>query len=127
MTDLQGKENERAYEKAIHELWSRMLVVAFGEIEDSSFPSLAVGATRVIFEDLWTEAFRKDPEDAGRLVEGALTKDNLFFKHFLKLMKARSDLVESGNEKEDGQERKKGRRTSGAQKKLPKVIRFEDL
>lgn len=55
-TDLQGKFFERTYEKALRPLWQHFDIVGCGEIEDSSFPSLAIGATESIFEDLILEA-----------------------------------------------------------------------
>lgn len=59
-TELQGRDNEPAYSKGIKELFSRFLIVGCGEVDDGAFPSLAVGATRLIYEDLWVEA-----EEAG--------------------------------------------------------------
>ena len=83
--DLKGRESERLYERAMKELWSRCLVVAYGEVDDGAFPSLAVGATRVLFEDLWAEAWRQEPSEAEKKITGILPKQNLFYKHFLKL------------------------------------------
>lgn len=57
--DMRGKFYERAYEKAMKELWQRLWIVGYGEIDDGAFPSLAVGATKLLFEDLWTEATTK--------------------------------------------------------------------
>lgn len=54
--ELQGKDNSRIYDKAMRELFNRFLIVAYGEVDDGAFPSLAVGATRTIFEDLWLES-----------------------------------------------------------------------
>jgi len=61
---LEGKARESTYTRALAELWSRLAIVGFGEIDDGAFPSLAVGATRVLFEDLWDEA--RDPNRATR-------------------------------------------------------------
>ncbi len=55
-TELRGKFFESTYEKALRALWQKLLIVGFGEVEDGAFPSLAVGATRHLFEDLWEEA-----------------------------------------------------------------------
>lgn len=55
-TDLRGRANERVYEKALRELWSRLLIVGFGEVDEGAFPSLALGASSVLFEDLYKEA-----------------------------------------------------------------------
>lgn len=67
-SELQGRWLEAEYNRAMKVLWQRLLVVGFGEIQDSSFPSLAVSATSVQFEDLWSEAAAVDPLAAeGRL------------------------------------------------------------
>ncbi len=63
-TDLRGKFHERTYEKAMRELWRRLLIVGFGELDDGAFPSLQVGAARNLFEDLWDKAKKADPEAA---------------------------------------------------------------
>ncbi len=52
------------------ELWSRLLIMGVGEVDDGAFPSLNMSATRLRFEDLWpggaaAEAHRA--EDAERL------------------------------------------------------------
>jgi hypothetical protein len=53
---LQGRLLESTYNKAMKELWSRLLIVGFGEVDEGAFPSLAVGATRHLFEDLFEQA-----------------------------------------------------------------------
>jgi hypothetical protein len=86
---LQGRESERAYERTLKELWSRCLIVAYGEVEDSSFPSLAVGATRILFEDLWTEAWALEIAEAESRISKILPAENLFYKHFIKTRNSR--------------------------------------
>ena len=44
------------FQSALKTLWSRLLIVGVGEVDDGSFPSLAVGATRLLFEDEWNAA-----------------------------------------------------------------------
>ncbi len=44
------------YTRAMRVLWERLLVVGVGEREEGGFPSLAVGATELLFEDLWNAA-----------------------------------------------------------------------
>jgi len=83
-TDLQGKENEAAYNRATKELFSRLLVVAFGEVDDGSFPSLAIGATRLIYEDLWNEALEMDPNRAETVIDKYMPAGSLFRKQFEK-------------------------------------------
>lgn len=37
------------------QLWARLLIVGFGEVDDGAFPSLAVAATELMFEDSWND------------------------------------------------------------------------
>jgi len=69
MADLQGRDNESTFQRAMKELFSRYLIVAYGEVDDGAFPSLAVGATRLLFEDLWTEARSMKPEVALAMID----------------------------------------------------------
>jgi hypothetical protein len=61
---LQGRLLESTYNKAMKELWSRLLIVGFGEVDEGAFPSLAVGATRLLFEPLYEEAQALTGEEA---------------------------------------------------------------
>ena len=69
---LRGRMFEGAYQRALGALWSRLLIVGFGEVDDGAFPSLAIGATRALFEDLWDEALSMDPARAARVVAACL-------------------------------------------------------
>lgn len=82
--DLQGKENEARYSRALKELWSRNLIVGFGEIDEGAFPSLAMGATKLLFEDLWSEALDLSVADAHATVERLLGDQSPFFKFYEK-------------------------------------------
>jgi hypothetical protein len=116
LADMKGRENERAYEKALKELWSRLLIVAYGEVDDGAFPSLAVGATETLFEQLWSEALELSPEDAEKRIHKTLDQTNLFYKFFSKL--------ESEAPKKLKSEPKQKKQAS--QKKLS-VVDFKDL
>lgn len=61
--DLVGRPLESRWTRALGELWSRMLIVGAGEVHDGAFPSLAVGSTKLLFEDLWDEAHAAEPPD----------------------------------------------------------------
>lgn len=54
--DLQGRFQEATYNRCLKELWSQLLIVGVGEVDEGSFPSLAIGSTRLIFEELWAQA-----------------------------------------------------------------------
>ncbi|MFM8268585.1 MAG: hypothetical protein ACKN9V_00200 [Pseudomonadota bacterium] len=55
-TGLKGKDHESEYTKALKSLFERGLIVGFGEVDDGAFPSLAIGATLLLFDELWEEA-----------------------------------------------------------------------
>ncbi|HEX5658170.1 MAG TPA: hypothetical protein VFX59_13290 [Polyangiales bacterium] len=59
---LRGKESERVWTRATKELWEQLAIVGTGEVPDGAFPSLEIGATRWIFEELWEEAQRREPD-----------------------------------------------------------------
>lgn len=54
--ELTGRALEPVFVKAMRELWERMLIVGAGEEAEGGFPSLSVGATSLLFEDLWDAA-----------------------------------------------------------------------
>ena len=56
LTDLQGRLHEAEYSRAMKDLFSSLLIVGFGEVDDGAFPSLAVGATELPYDDLWRHA-----------------------------------------------------------------------
>jgi len=59
-----------------------VLSAGFGEVEDGAFPSLAVGATELLFEDLWRDGAEMSPREA------QLTVDRLMLagSHFRKFL-----------------------------------------
>jgi len=72
--DLRGRANEATFARGMKELWSRLLIVGVGEVNDGAFPSLSISATRHRFEDLLPDgpsAREHAAEDARRL-EAAL-------------------------------------------------------
>lgn len=76
---LRGKQHDRAFNQAMKVLWSRLLIVGVGEVEDGAFPSLAVGATELVFEDLWLS---RGDVSAGsrRQLDAALSRSKAFEK-----------------------------------------------
>jgi hypothetical protein len=62
--DLGGKLGERIYKRALDDLWRQLRIVGTGEMDDGAFPSLMVGATNLVFEDLWED--RKLPNPKGK-------------------------------------------------------------
>lgn len=69
---LQGRLLESTYQRAMKELWTRLLIAAFGEVDEGAFPSLAVGATSLIFEELFAEAEAMQESRAKAILEKRL-------------------------------------------------------
>jgi hypothetical protein len=91
LTGLQGKASESTYTRALKELWDRCLIVAFGEVDEGAFPSLAVGSTHVIFEDLWRQAGELSIEEAKAIVDSRL--EGAFAKYWATLSKKLAERV----------------------------------
>src|SRR5712671_1396482 len=83
LTDLQGRLHEAAYSRAMKELFTRFLIVGFGEVDDGAFPSLAVGATELLYEDLWREGSELSPRKAQAVIDRLMPEASHFGK-FLK-------------------------------------------
>lgn len=79
---LQGRANERLFERAMKELWSRLLVVGYGEKDDGAFPSLQVGATRLLHEPTWRTARELDASEASATIERFLPPGTPFHRAF---------------------------------------------
>ncbi len=82
-TELQGKDNEKHYQRAMKELFSKFLIVGYGEVDDGAFPSLAVASTQIIYEDLW-RASRGMSQTAARAVLNEFLPEDSKFGKFLK-------------------------------------------
>lgn len=82
LTDLQGRYNEPHYSRGMKELFSRLLIVAYGEVDDGAFPSLAVGATKLIYEDLWIAAQSANVKEAQKLIDKEMPQGSRMRKFF---------------------------------------------
>ena len=87
IAELKGKSFEAIYNRVMKELWWSGLIIGFGEIEDSSFPSLAVGATSALFEDVWSQAKKLKSDDSVLWLKKKLSSENLFYKALEKRLK----------------------------------------
>ncbi len=83
--DLRGKFFESTYARATKELWQRLLLVGYGERDDGAFPSLVLGATPLLFEDLWLQSRRLVPVDSAEQVKAILGADSPFLRFWQKL------------------------------------------
>jgi hypothetical protein len=88
LTDLQGRSHERIYNSAMKELWSRLMIVGFGEVDEGAFPSLAMGSTRIIFEEIWKQAQKLNPNEAEKTLERFMPEGTKFRKYFETCRKA---------------------------------------
>lgn len=83
--ELEGRLNEPTYNRVLKPLWRGLSIVAFGEFEDSSFPSLGIAATQTMFEELWQESLTRDPQTALQHLSDRLGEKNPFLKFALKI------------------------------------------
>lgn len=81
-TGLQGKLNEARYSAAMKVLFTRLLIVGFGEVEDGAFPSLAVGATELLFGDLCSQGAELPLIDAQSILDRFLPEGSSFRRFF---------------------------------------------
>lgn len=86
ITELQGRRLEPLYNKVMKELWSKLWIVAFGEFDDSSFPSLGIGSTQVLFEDEWREAKNISKTKAEKNIHLLLKEAPVFEKQIFKVL-----------------------------------------
>lgn len=88
LTGLEGKINESAYWRGVKQLFARFLIVGYGESEDGAFPSLCVGATRLMYEDLWNASIEMSEEEARQLINKYMPDGSMFRKFFDRQFKA---------------------------------------
>lgn len=88
LADLQGKANESAFNRGMRQLWNRLLVVGYGEIDEGGFPSLAVGSSRLLFEDLWDQSLDMPETEREEVISKTLPKDSPFLRQYYKIQKA---------------------------------------
>jgi hypothetical protein len=82
LTDLQGKLHEAEYSRAMKDLFTRLLIVGFGEVDDGAFPSLAVGSTELLFDDLWRNAEDMPDRKAQSTVDRLMPQASHFRRFF---------------------------------------------
>ena len=82
----QGKLMDSHYNRAMKPLWSYLYLVGYGEVQDSSFPSLNMAATQTLFEDLWLQSQDMAPDVAEAKLLAKLGEQNPFFKYAKKLV-----------------------------------------
>lgn len=91
----QGKLMESHYNRAMKPLWNYLYIVGYGEVEDSSFPSLNMAATQNIFEDLWRRSQELAPEKAEKNLLKILGEENLFMKYAIRVRNSAKTLADT--------------------------------
>ncbi len=84
---LRGKPFESLFAHAMKALWTRLLIVGTGEVPDGAFPSLAVAATEMMFEDAWNARARV-PRAAEAELAKVLARSKAFAREVAKSEKA---------------------------------------
>jgi len=84
-TGLRGRDQESLYSKSLKQLWERGLIIGYGEVDDGAFPSLAIGATQLIFDDLWVQAKKLSSGKAHQRLQILFQQQPLFKKEFDKV------------------------------------------
>lgn len=91
--ELEGRLLESTYNRAMKPLWNTLLIVGFGEFEDSSFPSLGIGATKTLFEELWQKAEKISQPQAEKFLRKLWSEKDPFWKFAQRVRKQWLDLV----------------------------------
>jgi len=82
LTDLQGRLHEAEYSRAMKDLFSSLLIVGFGEVDDGAFPSLAVGATELLYDDLWRQGEKMSARKAQETLDRLMPPSSHFRRFF---------------------------------------------
>lgn len=90
LNDLQGKDNEPEFQRATKSLFSQLLIVGCGEVDDGAFPSLSVGATQAIYEDLWSQSQTLTTAQARAKIDSHFAPTSAFYKFLNSLVKKAS-------------------------------------
>lgn len=89
---LKGKTFESLFTHAMKALWARLLIVGTGEVADGAFPSLAVSATEMIFEDLWNGRTAV-PRAADAKLDEVLARSPVFAKELARSVNSVHDAA----------------------------------
>lgn len=81
LAEMRGKENDKFYNHGMKELFNKFLIVAFGEVDDGAFPSLAIGATKNLYEDLLNKSRSMTEIEAQKVIDHYLPLGTLFRKY----------------------------------------------
>lgn len=77
-----------SFDRSMKELWRRCLVVGYGEVEEGGFPSLAVGVTKNLFEELWDDSLLVSETNRTSQVAALLPAESPFLKAYKRQLRA---------------------------------------
>jgi len=83
--ELHERENNGKFDRALKELWRKFLIVGYGEVDEGGFPSLAIGGSKLIFEDLWDASCSISADGRRQVVEGFYRPGTPFHAFYLKI------------------------------------------
>lgn len=82
LTDLKGRELAGLYNRALSWNFVHFQIVGYGEADDGAFPSLVVGATELIYEDLVLQSQEMSSERAQSYIDQYLKEGEAFHRFF---------------------------------------------
>lgn len=97
--NLQGKFHESTFQRALKELWTRLLIVGYGEIDDGAFPSLAIGSTKLLFEDEWLASQDLTSEESLTCIELYMPQESAARKYLTRMERNLAKLDTKNNKK----------------------------
>jgi len=92
LTDLQGTLNEAADTREMKDLFTWFLIDGFGEVNVGAFPSLPVGATESLCDELWREADQVPQRKVQAIVDRFMPQSSPCHRYFDKTGLARTSI-----------------------------------
>lgn len=89
---LIGADNTSRFDKAMKELWLRFLIVGYGEVDEGGYPSLAVGTSKLLFEDLWEASQTVSAAQRRKTLAQSFPVRSAFYTQYLKIEKLLESL-----------------------------------
>jgi len=84
---LRGKSFAAVYNRSMKWCFLRFLTVGYGEVEDGAFPSLLIGSTKLIYEDLVHQASEMSKEESLEIINRYMPTGSPFRKQLERVFK----------------------------------------
>lgn len=85
LCEMPGRLEQSRFERAMKELWLRFLIVGYGEVDEGGYPSLAVGSSRLLFEDQWDASLKMTRQEREECIAKYFDRVPAFRKQYDKL------------------------------------------